>query len=250
MDSTITARLIEINRQFYRTFSGEFAATRQHIQPGVQRVLASLEPGARILDLGCGNGALAAALLRADFHGTYLGLDFSEGLLEEARKTTAGTAKAAGFQTQVDFVLSDLTSPDWSDRLPYGAFDRVLAFAMLHHIPSEQTRLSILREARRLLMPGGCFIHSVWQFLNSPRWAARVLPWETLGFDPQQLDPGDTLLDWRAGGQGLRYVHHYSLAELDDLAAEAGFCICETFSSDGKEGNLGLYQTWKRVDEP
>ncbi|HEX2981150.1 MAG TPA: hypothetical protein VHO48_12855 [Anaerolineaceae bacterium] len=87
---------------------------------------------------------------------------------------------------------------------------------------------------------------SVLQPLNSPRLAARVLPWSTVQIDPAALDPGDMLLDWRAGGQGLRYVHHFTEAELKDLGEAGGFQVIDGFYSDGENDRLGLYQVWQR----
>ncbi len=58
------------------------------------------------------------------------------------------------------------------------------------------------------------------------------------------MDENDYLLDWRSGGRGLRYVHHFNETELSKLAESSGFEIVETFYSDGKEGNLAVYQTW------
>jgi tRNA (uracil-5-)-methyltransferase TRM9 len=109
----------------------------------------------------------------------------------------------------------------------------------------EGLRLQVLKEVRRWLSPHGIFIHSNWQFLNSPRLAARCLPWEKAGLHNDQVDPGDYLLDWRQGGVGLRYVHHFDLAELTRLAEQSGFRILKSFSSDGAGGNLGIYQMWR-----
>jgi len=95
------------------------------------------------------------------------------------------------------------------------------------------------------LAPSGVFHLSNWQFLNSPRLTQRIQPWERLGLHPEDVDPGDYLLDWRSGGAGLRYVHHFSEAELAALARETSFSVEETFYSDGKEGSLGLYQAWR-----
>jgi hypothetical protein len=61
----------------------------------------------------------------------------------------------------------------------------------------------------------------------------------------EEVDEGDYLLDWRAGGSGLRYVHHFSEAELKALAAASGFRVMETFHSDGRDHRLGLYQIWE-----
>ena len=54
-------------------------------------------------------------------------------------------------------------------------------------------------------------------------------------------DPGDYLLDWRRGGHGLRYVHHFELDELNTLCVRAGFHVDDSFRSDGESGTLGLY---------
>jgi len=61
------------------------------------------------------------------------------------------------------------------------------------------------------------------------------------------VDVGDYLLDWRQGGQGFRYVHHFSEAELQTLANETGFSVWHSFYSDGQGGKLGLYQVWEAM---
>ena len=101
-----------------------------------------------------------------------------------------------------------------------------------------------MQSVRKLLVPGGRFYHSEWKFLNSERLKKRILPWETIGLDSADVDENDYLLDWRQGGLGLRYVHHFSLAELQNLADDFGFCVGESFYSDGEGGRLSLYQVW------
>ena len=126
-------------------------------------------------------------------------------------------------------------------------FDTILAFAVLHHLPGPKLHRQVLNKIRRLLAPGSKFIHSNWQFLKSERLRGRVQPWEKIGLSAEQVNPGDYLLDWRHGGYGLRYVHFFSPHELHALALETGFRVVETFSSDGEEGNLGLYQAWEPI---
>jgi len=242
--------LLNINRQFYATFGRAFADTRRRIQPGVRRVLENLPPAGRWLDVGCGSGALAAEWARLRC-GAYLGLDFSHELLAEARQALAEVAQP---QAAVQFAHCDLSAPGWADDLP-APFDGVLCFAVLHHIPDRALRCRLLHAVHRLLQGGdhGYFIHSVWQYQHSPRLLARCLPWQTVGLDETDLDPGDTLLDWRYAppGQserhGLRYVHLFSRPELDELAAACGFRILESFESDGQGGRLGLYQLWQAI---
>ena len=97
---------------------------------------------------------------------------------------------------------------------------------------------------KSLLKSGGRFILSNWQFLNSEKLQSRILPWSRAGLSDEDVDDGDYLLDWRSGGEGLRYVHYFDSAELAGLAKETGFGIVEEFLSDGKSGNLALYQSW------
>jgi SAM-dependent methyltransferase len=239
-------QLLNLNQQFYQTFAPQFSATRMRLQPGVRRILDRLPPRARILDLGCGNGELWRALKGAGNLCAYTGLDSSVELLEIAAVSQETSTQAA----QAVFIQADITTPDWEQRLPQGLFDVILAFAVLHHIPSDGLRLQILRKVNTLLTLGGVFVHSEWQFLNSARLRARIQPWEAIGLRPADVELGDYLLDWRRGGHGLRYVHHFSQAELVHLAAVSGFQILETFQSDGEDGRLGLYQIWKPTRTP
>jgi hypothetical protein len=128
-----------------------------------------------------------------------------------------------------------------------GGWSVITAFGVLHHIPSLDLRLNILRLVYQLLGADGLFVHSTWQFLNSEKLRARIQLWETVGLSGSEVDEGDYLLDWRSGGKGLRYVHHFDQDELNELAKSSNFEIVDAFSSDGKEGNLGLYQIWKPI---
>lgn len=236
MNPTTLSLLLELNRGFYQTFALQFSATRQRLQPGVRRILDQVKPADNLLDLGCGNGELARQLARQKHTGIYTGLDFSPALLEQAR---------GGVPPHFRFLQADLSSPDWDAPLQGDKYDAILAFAVLHHIPGMELRLQVLHKARSLLLHGGRFIHSVWQFLNSPRLQFRVQPWESIGISEDEVDSGDYLLDWRQGGRGMRYVHHFSEHELAELAVAAGFEITESFLSDGENARLGLYQVWQ-----
>jgi tRNA (uracil-5-)-methyltransferase TRM9 len=238
MKSQTVMRLLALNRQFYQTFGHEFSSTRLHLQPGVLKVLDGLTGNESILDLGCGNGELASELMRRSHRGPYTGLDFSLPLLEVARH---------GWEdAPATFVRADLASANWGKSVA-GPFDRVFAFAVLHHIPSQSLRLKILTKIRGLLKPGGLFVHSEWQFLESQKLKERIQPWSEVGLSAADMDPGDALLDWRAGGRGLRYVHAFDEAELEALATAARFRVRQTFRSDGTNKRLGLYQVWEAV---
>lgn len=246
MKADIARSLIALNRKFYSDFGKPFSATRGRIQPGVRRVLDSLKGDETILDLGCGNGELARALAREGHRGAYLGLDFSLPLLADAESVLGFSAEFREVDlTQLAVISNQIAITGY----PFSGtrWSLITAFAVLHHIPSQRLRLDILKAIHELLASDGRFIHSNWQFLNSPRLRQRVREWNEAGLTEADVDDGDFLLDWRSGGTGLRYVRHFSEAELAGLAESSGFEIVETYHSDGKEGNLAIYQVWRKV---
>ncbi len=231
-----------MNKQFYQTFGREFSSTRQRLQVGVVQVLDTLDGHETILDLGCGNGELVRELMRRGHNGSYTGLDFSLSLLQ--------TARHGWEDAPATFLQADLYSPAWDkliEKNKPNRFDLVTAFAVLHHIPTTERRLDLLNSIHALLQPAGRFIHSEWQFLNSPKLRERIQPWAEIGLTDEEVDPGDYLMDWRLGGRGLRYIHHFTETELEDLARQSGFRVRRGFLSDGEKGILGLYQVWEQL---
>lgn len=171
-----------------------------------------------------------------------VGLDSSAELLDVARhRKTLGS---------VALAQADLADPNWPLALGAGQanlFDWIVAFAVLHHLPSDDVRRGVVRQCHGLALPEGRMVVSVWDFLASPRWRARLVPWETVSIDESDVDPDDFLLDWREGGLGYRYVHHFTPETLTALAAASGFTVEEAYRSDGEGGRLGLYQVWRKA---
>jgi len=99
--------------------------------------------GLRVLDAGCGSGALAVAL--ADRGAAVTGIDLSAGLLEIAARRL-GPA--------VVLRQADLEEP-----LPFadGSFELVVASLVLHYLEDWVPALS---EFHRLLVPGGRLVIS------------------------------------------------------------------------------------------
>jgi tRNA (uracil-5-)-methyltransferase TRM9 len=260
VNPAIIERLLDLNRQFYAERGRDFAATRTRLQPGVLRVLATLGGSETILDLGCGNGALARELSRRGHGGAYWGVDSSPVLLAEARQpdytmpvrfmeaelVAPATAHPATARPVSSFPFARGQRPLGETELsPETRFQLITSFAVLHHIPGQELRLALLQAVRGLLPTDGTLAHSHWQFSRSGRLRSRIQPWAEVGFDRQDLDDGDYLLDWRRGGRALRYVHEFSSAELAELAARSGFEVVQEFLSDGLDRRSGLYQIWQ-----
>jgi tRNA (uracil-5-)-methyltransferase TRM9 len=241
MNSVTANRLLTINREFYNSFGDQFSATRQRLQPGVRKILETIQNDISVLDLGCGNGNFLRELARYGHSAPLLGVDFSLPLLRDAREASSLGVLFREVDLSHLAVISDqlLVTDNWS---------LITAFATLHHIPSTEMRLDILRTVRKFLKDDGEFILSNWQFLNSAKLRSRIQDWDKFGINENDLDEGDYLLDWRSGGEGLRYVHQFSVEELLGLADQARMRVTASFQSDGDGGNLGLYQVWSPIE--
>jgi SAM-dependent methyltransferase len=103
----------------------------------------NLGDGCRVLELGCGSGALwKENLERIPPESEIMLSDFSAGMVSQAQKNLAGRMTAVNFQT-ID-----------AQSLPFPAkrFDGVIANHMLYHVPKREQALT---EIRRVLRPGG-----------------------------------------------------------------------------------------------
>jgi len=133
------------------------------------RVIAAArnESGLSFLDLGCGDGVLANAVL--DRFGSAHGVlaDFSEPMLEAARRRLARHAGRA------HYIHTDYALPAWVDSArPFAAFDAVISGFSIHHQPDERKR-EVYGEIYRLLAPGGVFVNI--EHVSSPtRWLASI----------------------------------------------------------------------------
>ncbi len=103
---------------------------------------ARIQPGQRVLDLGCGTGTLTLLIKGAYPHAHVAGFDGDPKILSLAE------AKAARAGLEIDWKHG------LAQELPYadGYFDRVLSSLMLHHLSSE-TKRAALREVLRVLRP-------------------------------------------------------------------------------------------------
>jgi tRNA (uracil-5-)-methyltransferase TRM9 len=236
MDPHVVLRLLDLNRAFYTEFAESFSATRSAPWPGYTQLLPHLSGGARILDIGCGNGRMARFLDANLDSGTYLGLDFSEPMLAEARRSSQHL-----LHIESDFRSADISRREWTATVPEAEYDAVLMLAVLQHIPSFELRASIVSQVVPLLAPQGVLVMSHWQFMESDRLRRRVVRWTEAEMAESDLEPGDYLLEWRRGGVACRYCHLLDESEVRALADRAALDVVQAFRADGPEGNLNLY---------
>lgn len=129
-------------QQAAETYAGSFAtATRQFIPD----VLAAAEvtPGQTVLDIACGLGFLTQAAANAG--AATRGLDFSEAMLTVATR----------LHPTLHFDQGD------AEALPYpdNSVDAAISSFGIHHAPDP---IKALREANRVLRPGGRLAFATW----------------------------------------------------------------------------------------
>ena len=242
MQPELVDKLLRLNQEFYATYAQSFAATRHSVQPGVQRLLPQIMQAEVVLDLGCGNGNLAELLKSEGFCGSYIGVDENAYFLEQA--AVAAQDAACGTYT---FGQGSLANFDWLDLVDEA--DAICSFATLHHLPGDALHQQLFSSVTAKLRPNGRFFLSCWQVLGNQRLEKHLVPWGPMGIKIESLGEADLLIDWRADPgkpAKLRYVHHFSPSELRALGESQGLVVQEEFFSDGKEGNLGLYQVWQK----
>jgi SAM-dependent methyltransferase len=182
---------------------GRYARQRQHkpvlvfryrvraqvVLDAIRRYLPDLsEPS--ILDLGCAEGRTIACLRAQLGTGRYVGVELSQTLLDIA----------ASHSPEIELLAGDVSK--LPRQLDEKSFDLVSALAILEHL---RQPVLAMREAYRMLRPGGLFVATC----PEPRWAKL------------------------SGRLGLLATEHHeeelSLRRMAEMAEQAGMEVLETF---------------------
>ena len=132
---------------------------RAQLAPAQQALLAgaALVPGERVLDVACGTGIVSVAAAQAvGAHGTVVGIDLSNAMVEAARRVALPNAA---------FARMDAEQLEFAD----AHFDVALCALGLMYLPDPERALA---EMRRVLRPGGRIALAVWGERARCGWAA------------------------------------------------------------------------------
>src|SRR5262249_48634809 len=121
----------------------EFFATASDVMPALEPELKRLRSRHSALEIGCGPGRLMRPLSR--YFGEIHGIDVSDEMIRLARERLRGVPNAHPHHGSG----SDLS------RFADQTFDFVYSYAVFQHIPSRDVVFGYLREAWRVLQPGG-----------------------------------------------------------------------------------------------
>ncbi|HYV86170.1 MAG TPA: class I SAM-dependent methyltransferase [Patescibacteria group bacterium] len=107
----------------------------------------------RVLDMGCGRGAVLTAVARRLTTGRVTGIDLwsARDQSGNARDVTLRNATLEGVRDRVDIETGDMRALPFPD----GSFDVVVSSLAIHNIRSNAARAQAIAEAWRVLKPGG-----------------------------------------------------------------------------------------------
>ena len=167
-------------------------------------LLPRLQPGQRLLDVGCGPGTVTSGLARAVAPGLVTGLDAAPDVLATAREHAAETGLA-----NLEFVEGDVYALNYPD----DTFDVVYANQLLQHLSEP---VAALQEMRRVLRPGGLLgvrdadyatMQPYPKFPEFERWNA--LYHQVAYANNAEPDAGRVLPSW-ARGAGFAQIETHS----------------------------------------
>ncbi len=153
------------------------------IEMEVREILARLQDGERVLDVGCANGFSSLQFARHK-RINLVGVDYIEGMIRAANSHLDRVrGELAG---RVRFEVGDALNLRFDD----GAFDKVIVIRVIINLGDRQALG--LRECARVVRPGGTLILSEatvqgWRRLNALR-----VEW---GLDPIPVPPFNNYLD-------------------------------------------------------
>jgi hypothetical protein len=186
--------------------AGMARASRAHYGPDLLRrwlgalpgVIARLEAGASVADLGCGQGAVVLALARAFPRSRFAGFDADAASVAAARRL----AEQAGLTGSVRFDVASAAE------LPGAGYDLVTSFESLHEMGDP---LAVARRVRAALGPQGTWL--IVEPFASGRLEDDIGPWGRLVSSmsalhclPTSLSDGGGALGPRAGAAAITEV--------------------------------------------
>jgi len=194
-------------KQVYNTIAEEFSSSRVFPWEELQLFIPYIKDNFKILDLGCGNGRLLKVLKESKTNIEYIGIDFSNKLIEQAKKD---------FPDYV-FKVEDMSNLDFEEN----SFDMIFMIASFHHLETKKERLELLKKINKWLKPGGYLFMTNWNLFQKKyfkflfknifkkkAWNDFFIPWQTYSKSGEKL--------WR-------FYHSFTKRELENLFKKSKF---------------------------
>lgn len=152
----IIALLLFFVTTFFVYTRYKFSASGGNVQQSVWKlVLTNLnwDGNGKVLDIGCGNGALTIMLAKKYPEAQVTGIDYWGKRWEYSKNTCEQNAQAEGVNKQVSFQKANAAALPFDDSY----FDGAVSNFVFHEVSSVKDKREVIREALRVVKKGGKF---------------------------------------------------------------------------------------------
>lgn len=223
----------------------------QNLLSLVAQLLGEVEDGCRLLDAGCGNGHFGAWLLSnidtvvrrspADTHFKYVGLDFAEDALSDAKKVHAHILNkiSATYAKKVKCDFKYITQ-DLEEGIPFedSSFDKICCNLVISYLKNPEDVLANLYS--KLKQDGRIVVSSLKPYNDLSLVYKNYVD---QNITPEDIIEGRSLLS-SAGKirhkEKQGHYHFFSEGELEKMMGNAGFVRIKVYRGFGNQANIAV----------
>jgi SAM-dependent methyltransferase len=165
----------------------------------------------RLLDIGCGNGAIAIEAAKRYPKARVVGIDSWSGQWEYSKASCEKNARIAGVTERISFEKGSTAKLPFTDE----SFDVVVSNFVFHEVQGVRDKGALIKEALRVLKKGGLFVFQdpfLWKrvYGEPEDLLARIRGWgirevKLLGTNQQGFIPRALKLPFMVGRIGIIY---------------------------------------------
>lgn len=202
----------------------------------------------KILDIGCGNGRLVNFLESLNIEYEYIGIDNSEGQINEALSNS--DSNRVNKKNPTHFQIGDILNLSNFEK---DYFDFIFCIAVFHHLPSKETRYKALKEIKNILKNEGLVFMTSWNLfqLKYIKYLFDINKYKDINqkasvdlkekkfnlLESFSFRFKDTFIPWKnENGEVVskRYYYAFNKIELKNLFTKTDFKILENRLTDDK----------------
>lgn len=231
---------------FYKSVGDSFSQTRTFAWAGWDKCLPSISMLAQskknnhlnIVDIACGNLRFKKYIDAKLNNATYSMqcIDNSNDLMH----------KYVDYYSNIELINVDIIRALLNDNLikNFNNADLIVAFGLMHHIPTFELRKKLIFDLYGKLNNGGLLIVSFWQFLTDEKLrkkAIEVTKQSKKHLNMNILEENDYFLSWQDNNEVFRFCHHFDNDEINKLFFDLDALDISQFSADGNNNKLNRY---------
>lgn len=156
----------ELVEKYLKGVRGAIPLAEEQLDILLRIIKANQRSVNQFLDLGCGDGILAATILRQFPSAKGILLDLSEVMIDSSKE------KLSQYKNNLKYVVYDYGKKDWGKKVEGVQFDLIVSGYSIHHQTNDRKK-EIYSDIYKLLSPTGMFINI--EHVSSPtKWVENL----------------------------------------------------------------------------